>query len=508
MPSASWLDTLHARSASAEGGPSYPWGSNPDAPVTRGDLPFLNARAFGALGDGATDDSAAIQAAVDEAGEQGGAVFLGPGTFLCDTQIDVPSGVGIFGLHRDATTVKAGADVADGAIFSFEGTSTAPVVGAALADLTLDCDNVTNASALGYYYATRLAFRRLTFANTAFKHVQCYVDTQSTLDNQDLVFEDCQFETAAGSVEAVTIANTERAAFLRCLWDLGSANPDVLLYQLTDRVTFVDCTFDTAPIYSLSTNNTLFERCQLPAGIGGANLSDHGAFGYTYVEGLVTRACLFGGPLNLGSTRGYRDFGSTFAKTPQNAVGLAPTTGNAQGFDSVFSATVFRSCDTSSSAWGLIYLPDSTTDLGVLLDGCTFDDDQAVPTQGAVFNLSNAIAYSGLRAVNCQFTGGAAKSMTVGPGSLGASCLFAGNDGYNPVGDVTVAVPASGTAVAAAAYHRTFYVTNGNASLTVAVQDGPTVTVPASAFATIELPAGKALTPTYTTAPTWTVQGH
>jgi len=45
----------------------------------------FNARDFGAKGDGETDDTAAIQRAIDAASEKLGTVFLGDGTYLCST---------------------------------------------------------------------------------------------------------------------------------------------------------------------------------------------------------------------------------------------------------------------------------------------------------------------------------------------------------------------------------------------------------------------------------------
>jgi len=44
---------------------------------------LLNAREFGAKGDGKSDDTQAVQRAIDAAAERGGAVFLPPGVYLC-----------------------------------------------------------------------------------------------------------------------------------------------------------------------------------------------------------------------------------------------------------------------------------------------------------------------------------------------------------------------------------------------------------------------------------------
>lgn len=82
------------------------------------------------------------------------------------------------------------------------------------------------------------------------------------------------------------------------------------------------------------------------------------------------------------------------------------------------------------------------------------------------------------------------------------------NTGYNPVGVQTVSVPSSGTAVSAAPYARVFYVTAASSGCAMAVQDGPTITIPDSALATVVVPASKTVTPTYTSAPTWVVDGR
>ena len=91
-------------------------------------------------------------------------------------------------------------------------------------------------------------------------------------------------------------------------------------------------------------------------------------------------------------------------------------------------------------------------------------------------------------------------------GSGFGSSILRNNKGYNPVGPVTVAVPASGTATAALPYDATFYITQATAASSVAVQ-GQTIAIPIGGPTAIRVPAGQTLTPTYTTAPTWVVMG-
>lgn len=61
----------------------------------------INVRDFGAKGDGATDDTAAFQQALDAMGQAGGGVVdAGRGTFLFRGQINVPSGVTLSGIWQ------------------------------------------------------------------------------------------------------------------------------------------------------------------------------------------------------------------------------------------------------------------------------------------------------------------------------------------------------------------------------------------------------------------------
>ncbi|HEY2860713.1 MAG TPA: right-handed parallel beta-helix repeat-containing protein [Terracidiphilus sp.] len=58
---------------------------------------FIDARQSGATGDGKTNDTAALQRALDAAGRTSGAVFLPPGVYLTG-ELHVPPGVALIGL--------------------------------------------------------------------------------------------------------------------------------------------------------------------------------------------------------------------------------------------------------------------------------------------------------------------------------------------------------------------------------------------------------------------------
>lgn len=62
------------------------------------DAELLNVRDFGAVGDGSTDDGAAINRAITMASGRGGVVWFPGGTFNTSQTIDIPDGVSILGV--------------------------------------------------------------------------------------------------------------------------------------------------------------------------------------------------------------------------------------------------------------------------------------------------------------------------------------------------------------------------------------------------------------------------
>jgi polygalacturonase len=68
---------------------------------------IFDVRQFGAVGDGKTPDTAAIQKALDECGKSGGVVHLGPGTYLCtpiflhsQTTLQIDAGATLIGTDE------------------------------------------------------------------------------------------------------------------------------------------------------------------------------------------------------------------------------------------------------------------------------------------------------------------------------------------------------------------------------------------------------------------------
>lgn len=72
-------------------------------------------KAYGAKGDGTTDDTAAIQAAVNALGSQGGVVYLPPGNYLLNSNpVNLGAPVTIQGAGHGATSIRIGSGFTGG----------------------------------------------------------------------------------------------------------------------------------------------------------------------------------------------------------------------------------------------------------------------------------------------------------------------------------------------------------------------------------------------------------
>jgi hypothetical protein len=104
--------------AAAVGGVALTRGSGAEA-ASLTPVRAFDVREFGAKGNGAADDSDAVQAAVDAAAEAGGIVFFSPGTYRVGS-VALKSRVHLRGSGIDATVIRL-RDSDDGALFESEG---------------------------------------------------------------------------------------------------------------------------------------------------------------------------------------------------------------------------------------------------------------------------------------------------------------------------------------------------------------------------------------------------
>lgn len=101
--------------------------------VTKG--PWVDPRAFGAVGDGNTDDTTAIQDAYTYAGDNNLPVFITAGTYLITTILNVPANVTVVGTRE---SVLKG-DAVIGCVLNLSGSNI-------IQGITIDCGNTFDGS--------------------------------------------------------------------------------------------------------------------------------------------------------------------------------------------------------------------------------------------------------------------------------------------------------------------------------------------------------------------------
>lgn len=132
---------------------------------------YTSVKDYGAKGDGVTDDSAAIQNAINAVAPTGGTVFFPAGTYLCNNSLRHKGGVHLVGTSRDAVTIKLanGANknlIVSDAITTI--TSGGGNTNLGLHDLTLDGNASNQTSAFyiaAYSYCKHLTIERIRTKN-------------------------------------------------------------------------------------------------------------------------------------------------------------------------------------------------------------------------------------------------------------------------------------------------------------------------------------------------------
>jgi hypothetical protein len=138
--------------------------------VLRGALVF-DVKDYGAVGNGSTDDAAAIQATVTAATSTGGTVYLPPGVYKVLTAIVPANNIAIVGAGIGSTVIQPGAAVcAINSVLSGTYVKATPLTRFTLAHLTIDGVNQGATFNVGYkgvfcQYLAQCEFEDLTIQN-------------------------------------------------------------------------------------------------------------------------------------------------------------------------------------------------------------------------------------------------------------------------------------------------------------------------------------------------------
>ena len=192
----------------------------------------FNIKEHGAVGDGAANDTSAIQSAISAAtAAGGGVVYLPPGIYS-STTLDIPVNVRLVGANRRATQIRKRSA---GVLINMSGPAT-DATGAthirysAIENMTLN-GNSLSGSVLQCYYADNLAFRDVYFTSST----ERLVDGVEFWDSR---FYNCVFESSGGTNGAVLPAVHLRNA--------SSATPATFGYSLdnVNQIVFHACRWE------------------------------------------------------------------------------------------------------------------------------------------------------------------------------------------------------------------------------------------------------------------------
>lgn len=171
----------------------------------------------GAVGDGTTDDTVAMQATIDRAESEGLMVLVEPKTFRCQ-ELTIPSYMKIEGCGRDKSVIKK---AASGDLIKFHGVASLNhCTYCQMRDLTL-WGNAQTGRLIDAVYADNLTLQNLFLRGNQGPGLECIEVWDSVFDN--LVADACNSETE----EAFIVASSRAAAG----FGLGTDNSNVLRFN-------------------------------------------------------------------------------------------------------------------------------------------------------------------------------------------------------------------------------------------------------------------------------------
>lgn len=473
--------------------------------------------AYGAKGDGVTDDTAAIQAAINAAAAIGGIVLLPPSatSYVVNTgPLTIPNGVKFWGYGATITATVAGVSyffrqvVASGGSIhdvefrgiAFTGGSSASTVQAIVVD-----NSASNTTANYNVKVVDCTFTNcyagvIHWANNAFSGIRTF-----NMHTRDCRFDNCVYGYAFQGSYGDWIDHCDfilRSASLVAIYTpdmsgvLGTSAGTLAAPSGIANATI--CKMTEIEVEGMVQNYSTGSDNGIVVSVSNSTLHDVHVQSVSQV-GLNVHTAETGLNNELSDIRLWGN---------GSGIVLDATTADQVTGGSVTGLHV-EDCaqKTNWSSWAYRAYP-------IYINAGAWDIGHGAVVLGSEMNLTGTVtpAYG----VGVGFGGRSTivdvRFPTFGTGLLNPAAghlpKFFACPGVNPAGTRTVAVPATGVAVAADYMDRTFYVTAAAGGCTMAIQGGPSVVIPATALGTVRVPAGQTVTPTFTNAPTWVVEGE
>jgi len=502
--------------------------------------------AYGAVGDGVTDDTAAIQAAIDAANAltNGATVYIPRGTYKLASSLTPKSNVSIIGGGIAATTLLPYG--ANAAFINTTPTEGSPLTNFHMSDLCIDGTNQSgtyNANIKGFHceYLYRCSFRELLIQNTYATGLgidflrQCYV--------ADVVTDNCgrgNDGTQAGGngigigtggftdaeesflVVGCTARNIKRfGIMLERQGSINARGAKIIGCYATGCGSggFLDAGAGGA----LFANNYAYNNTgpgfvigpgtygSIPPGYDGKMVGNTSYGNQSYgilldntatamaapVYDISGNTCvnntLSGIKISLASSGNltYLRITNNICYHNQDAGIFAQTTGTSKLVDCVFDNNV---CTENGQNSGSSYKTGIRIDTDMSGGSLSNNDCPAGPQTSGIALISGRT----LTSVKIQNNTARGVSFALNVGSTLTTCYVTGNQGYNPQGPAAITVGASPYTYTAGPTPETVYISGGAVSSVVK----NSITLFSASNCSVSLGPNESVVVTYSVAPT------
>lgn len=394
----------------------------------------VNVKDFGAVGDGVTDDSAAINSALQALNLAGGGVLnFGPKTYIVADTIRIPSQCALKGVGQKDTVIKLGNSVNKNIFESYGGS----VTGIGLYDLTVDGNQSQNTAGGVYLVGTSgnrgpaFQIERITFTHIRTAIYGAGNRGAVSLSSSDwCVMRDCDFinndyaqialfwGVADSVIDGIYIGTNGRSYgatayglwlsnagnfFTNCYFGGTQYGPQVRLYDASTNK-FTSCIFDNAGTTGVEIAGASTFNQFIGGQIGNSSYSDGGTY-YTVDNSVQNSYNMF-----IGVT-----FYATYAPAKAQY-------GYYEG-PGVDAKAILIGCQFTGT-WnvGPVGLPNGST---TRLVGCQGYDNSTVTNLIATNQVNVTGPYNN--------TAPSTSSIPLGRFSNGAVSMWAGSKGYDYV---------------------------------------------------------------------------
>lgn len=153
-------------------------------------LSVFNVKDYGAVGDGSTNDTTAVQAAITAAAVSGGIVWFPQGTYSVASSLTLQSGVELLGASQEASVIKSSADpvVKQVAATQLYGAAIRKIGFLANGNTTADVIQLFSYQSCSFEDLDYLGFTAGTILAVTGATVSSYTETASYLQTSNILF--------------------------------------------------------------------------------------------------------------------------------------------------------------------------------------------------------------------------------------------------------------------------------------------------------------------------------